>query len=124
MLPHQLTRLAQHCSVGLSQVGGHGTARNFSGDIFLALSNASHTNEMTSRPHVNGVNIVEVNTVETVKNESMDTLFRAASEATEEAILNSMVAGQAGRTGNHGVVLEGFPVKRVKELLARYRVVV
>jgi D-aminopeptidase len=51
-------------------------------------------------------------------------MFRAASEATEEAILNSLVGGRAGRTGFNGLHLGGFPVERVKELLEKYRVVV
>ncbi|KAL3421190.1 peptidase family S58 [Phlyctema vagabunda] len=124
MQPHQLNRLAQHCGIGLSQVGGHGTARTHSGDIFLALSNASNTNEVVESGHLNGVGVIESNSVDLVKNESMDTMFRAASEATEEAILNSMVAGRAGRTGTGGLFLEGFPVRRVQELLEKYRVVV
>jgi D-aminopeptidase len=47
-------------------------------------------------------------------------MFRAASEATEEAILNSMVAGREGRTGFKGTSLNGFPVGLVKQLLAKY----
>ncbi|RFU28826.1 hypothetical protein B7463_g7516, partial [Scytalidium lignicola] len=122
MLPHQLNRLARHCAVGLGQVGGHGIARNHSGDIILALSTANTPDERMSIPHVNGVGQVEVNQIEIIKNESIDTMFRAASEATEEAILNSMVAGRAGRTGFEGVHLDGFPVDFVKELLAKYYV--
>lgn len=124
MLPHQLTRLAQHATIGLSQVGGHGTGRTHSGDIFLAVSTANKPNEIASSPHVDGIGKIEANVVETIKNESMDTIFRAASEATEEAILNSMVAGRNGRTGNGGLVLEGLPVEKVRELLRKYEVVV
>ena len=49
-------------------------------------------------------------------------MFRAASEATEEAILNSLVAGRLGRTGHNGIRLDGFPVELVGELLEKYRV--
>ncbi|KAH6673335.1 peptidase family S58-domain-containing protein [Halenospora varia] len=124
MLPHQLNRLARHCAVGLAQVGGHGIGRNFSGDIILALSTANKTNERVAVPQVMGVGPVEVNQIEILKNESVDTMFRAASEATEEAILNSMVAGRDGRTGYQGLHLPGLPIDRVKELLAKHRVVV
>jgi D-aminopeptidase len=73
-------------------------------------------------PQVNGIGPVETDQIEIIKNESIDTMFRAASEATEEAILNSMVAGREGRTGFEGTKLNGFPVELVKELLAKYRV--
>lgn len=122
MLPHQLNRLARHCAVGLAQVGGHGVGRNFSGDIILALSTANKPDERVMTAQVSGVGPVEVNQIEIIKNESMDTMFRAASEATEEAILNSMVAGREGRSGFDGIRLDGFPVELVKELLAKYRV--
>ena len=122
MLPHQLNRLARHCAVGLAQVGGHGIGRNHSGDIILALSIANKLNEIVTTPQVMGVGPVETNQIEIIKNESVDAMFRAASEATEEAILNSMIAGRAGRTGYQGLHLPGLPIDKVKELLAKYRV--
>jgi D-aminopeptidase len=124
MLPHQLRRLARHCAAGLAQVGGHGTGRNHSGDIFLAISTANKTNEIVSSPQVRGVPPIEVQQVDIIRNESMDALFRAASEVTEEAILNSMIAGRDGRTGFEGRYLPGFPAQRVKELLEKYRVII
>jgi D-aminopeptidase len=124
LLPHQLNRVARHCAIGLAQVGGHGVGRNHSGDIILALSTANKPNEINDTTQVDGVSPVELNQIEIIKNESTDTLFRAASEATEEAILNSIVAGRAGRTGNQGYKLAGFPVERVKELLKKHLVVV
>lgn len=124
MLPHQLNRLARHCAVGLAQVGGHGVGRNHSGDIILAISTANKANEINATPTVRGMPLVETNTIEIIKNESIDTMFRAASLATEEAILNSLVAGREGRTGFNGVRLEGLAVERVKELLKKHLVVV
>lgn len=122
MLPHQLNRLARHCAVGLAQVGGHGVGRNHSGDIILALSTANKPNELVSSAPVKGIAPVEVNQVGIIRNESIDTMFRAASEATEEAILNSMIAGRQGRTGFDGIKLDGLPVEFVKEMLGKYRV--
>lgn len=122
MLPHQLNRLARHCAVGLALVGGHGIGRNHSGDIVLALSTANKPNELVATAQVMGVGPVETNQIEIIKNESVDAMFRAASEATEEAILNSMIAGRAGRTGYQGLHLPGLPIDKVKELLAKYRV--
>lgn len=97
---------------------------NFSGDIMLAISTGNKTNEKISGERINGISEIEANQIEILKNESMDTMFRAASEATEEAILNSVVAARAGRTGFHGLKLGGFPVERVKELLEKFRVVI
>jgi D-aminopeptidase len=123
MLPHQLTRLARHCAVGLSLVGGHGVGSNHSGDIILAISTANRTDEITTVSRgATGIVPVEKNSIEIIKNESMDMMFRAASEATEEAILNSIVAGRAGRTGFEGRRLDGLPVEKVKEILQRYLV--
>lgn len=122
MLPHQLNRLARHAAVGLAQVGGHGVGRNYSGDIIVALSTANKPNELVATPQVMGIAPVEVNSIEIIKNESVDTMFRAVSEATEEAILNSMIAARAGRTGYKGFHLPGLPVERVRELLGKYRV--
>jgi D-aminopeptidase len=124
MLPHQLVRLARHCTVGLAQVGGHGVGRNFSGDIVLAISTANKPDERVHTPQIRGVGPVEVNEISVIKNESVDAMFRAASEATEEAILNSMIAGREGRRGYNGIELTGFPVDKVKDLLDRYRVLV
>jgi D-aminopeptidase len=75
-------------------------------------------------PAVNGIVPVEVNNIEIIRNESINSMFRAASEVTEEAILNSCVAGREGRRGFDGATLDGFPVEFVKEMLAKYQVAV
>jgi len=110
--------------VGLAQVGGHGIGRNHSGDIVLAVSTANRTDEIVTIPQVRGIGPVELNQINLIKNESIDAMFRAASECTEEAILNSIIGGRAGRTGFEGRRLDGLPVERVKELLQKHRVVV
>lgn len=105
-------------------VGGHGIGRNFSGDIILAISTGNKTVERVMTPQVLGIAPVETNTIEITKNESVDSMFRAASEVTEEAILNSMIAGREGRRGYDKLELPGLPVDRVRDLLSKYRVVV
>lgn len=114
--------VARHCAVGLSQFGGHGLGRNHSGDIILALSTGNKTNELVDEPQVDGLSKIEANDIKIIKNESIETLFRAASEATEEEILNFMIVGRDGRTGFKGCRLEGLPVDRVRELVKKYRV--
>ena len=50
----------------------------------------------------------------------MTPLFRAAAEATEEAILNSLTAGET-MTGYKGRTLHALPLDRLKQIMARYR---
>ncbi|RJE18428.1 Peptidase family S58 [Aspergillus sclerotialis] len=122
LLPHQLRRIAQHAGMGVTQVGGHAAGRSYSGEIFLALSTGTSPNELaTESSGFDYLPPVESQTVETVKNETIDSLFYAASEATEEAILNSMCKAEP-LVGFLGRVQPVLPVEKVKELLDRYMV--
>lgn len=91
--------------MGLAQVGGHGIGLNFSGDIILALSTANKPDEKVLTPQINGIGPVEVNQIEII-NESEDGMFRAAPEVTEEAILDSTIAGR--EDGLSGVEITGL----------------
>lgn len=64
---------------------------------------------------------VEVQSVETVVHGSIDALFVAAAEATEEAILNSMCQAE-DFVAHDGTVHKALDTERVKELLQKYRV--
>ncbi|RAO69102.1 uncharacterized protein BHQ10_005114 [Talaromyces amestolkiae] len=122
LLPHQLRRIAQHAGMGVTQVGGHAAGRNFSGEIFLALSTGTSPNELaTSSSGFDYLPPLETQQVETLKNEVIDSLFYATSEATEEAILNSMCRAEP-LTGFRGRAQPALPVDRVKELLDKYMV--
>ena len=122
LLPHQLQRLAQRATVGVAQVSRHGVGLNPSGDLFLALSiaNVPESNLTGKERQWNGP--IQLNTVRTVRDQAINGLFYAVAEATEEAILNSMVGAREGLTGFNGVRAEGLPVERVKELLAQHLV--
>lgn len=122
LLTHQLDRLARHATVGVAQVSTYGVGRTFSGDIYLAISTAEHEAEQLRNKEGKIGRTTETYTVDVVKNESIDAYFEAVAEATEEAILNSMVGARDGMVGLDGTVIEGLPVDRIKELLARYRV--
>ncbi|KAL4879910.1 peptidase family S58-domain-containing protein [Aspergillus karnatakaensis] len=122
LLPHQLRRIAQHAGIGIAQVGGHSAGRNFSGEIFLALSTGTSPNELASQSSgFDYLPPLEAQKVETVKNEVIDSLFYATSEATEEAILNALCKAET-LTGFKGRTVEAMPVERVKELLEKYMV--
>ena len=107
LLPHQLKRLARRVPIGLAKVGGHG--ENGSGDIFIAFSTANpgaadreNTQELTMLP-----------------NDQMSSLFYATAQATEEAILNALVAAET-MTGFNGNTVYALPHDRLKTLLKKY----
>jgi D-aminopeptidase len=130
LMPHQLNRVAQRAGVGIAQVGGHGTARNSSGDIFVAISTANKHSEQLMAVKDGAPNHahprLESDPVTVMKNESIDGVFRACSEATEEAILNCLTGGRDGRKGHESYPtgLSGMPVERVRALLQKHLVTV
>ena len=104
LLPHQLKRLARRAGLGVARTGG--TAMNGSGDIFIAFSTANPGAGAASGPVA----------VTMLPNERMDPLFAATVEATEEAIVNALVAGES-MTGVDGHFVMGLPHERVREIL-------
>lgn len=106
LLPHQLERIARRASLGLARTGA--TSGNGSGDIFIAFS--------TANPKASAQDLA---TVQMVSNDRMSALFSATVQATEEAIVNALVAGETMR-GANGRVVEGLPHERLKELLRKY----
>jgi L-aminopeptidase/D-esterase-like protein len=107
LLPHQLKRLARRASLGLARTGS--VSGNGSGDLFLAFSTA---NPGAAKP--SGVRKVEF-----LPNEKMDPLFEATVQATEEAIVNALVAARTivGRD-DHKVI--GLPHDRLRDVLKQY----
>jgi D-aminopeptidase len=102
LLPHQLKRLARRVPMGLARTGAVG--HNSSGDIFLAFSTANE-NAFESGD-------VKHRSASFLRNSAMDSIFNAVVEATEEAVIDSMVCNQTmvGRDGNTSVAL---PVDQV-----------
>jgi D-aminopeptidase len=107
LLPHQLRRLAKRAGMGLARMGS--SAGNGSGDIFLAFS--------TANPDaVVGKAVAEATFL---GNDSLDDLFAATVQATEEAITNALVAARdmQGTEGRHATAL---PQAELVALLKRY----
>lgn len=90
LLPHQLDRVAQRGAIGVARTGG--TGKNSSGDFFLAFS--------TANP--GAWKATSVYSAQALPNDSIDAVFDASIDATEEAILNALVAARTltGREGN------------------------
>lgn len=107
-LPHQLKRMARRVPLALGRLGS--VSGNGSGDIFIAFSTAN-PKAFGSMPTAN--NIVMLN------NERIDPLFDATVQATEEAVVNAMVAAET-MTGinNHTVI--ALPHDRLREVLRKY----
>jgi D-aminopeptidase len=107
LLPHQLKRLARRASLGLARTGSY--SGNGSGDIFIAFSTA---NPGAAQP----TGVVKL---EMFPNDRMDPIFRATVEATEEAIVNALVAAET-MTGIDDHKVEAIPHGKLKEVLKKY----
>jgi L-aminopeptidase/D-esterase-like protein len=107
LLPHQLKRLARRAALGLARNGS--VAGNGSGDIFIAFSTA---NAGAAAPE-------GLVTLSMLPNDLMNPLFSATVQATEEAIINAMVASPT-MTGIDGHVAVGLPHDRLRAVLGKY----
>jgi L-aminopeptidase/D-esterase-like protein len=107
LLPHQLERIARRASLGLARTGA--TSGNGSGDIFIAFSTAN-ANAATAR---------DVASVQMLSNDRISSLFSATVQATEEAIVNALVAAETMR-GVEGRVVPALPHDTLRVLLKKY----
>ena len=105
ILPHQLHRLAKRPSLALGRLGA--ISNPGSGDIFVAFSTGNG----------GAVNEDAFNTVEQFPNNALNALFRGAVEATEEAIVNAMVAATT-MTGADGLRVQELSHDKVRVLFA------
>ncbi len=105
LLPHQLKRIAKRAALGVGRMGGIGS--DSSGDIFLAFS--------TANPGSGGAALAQVSML---ANEQMNPLFEATVDATEEAIVNAMVAAET-MTGADGLRIFALPTDQVLALLRK-----
>jgi L-aminopeptidase/D-esterase-like protein len=107
LLPTQLRRIARRVALGIGRVGGAG--ENSSGDIFLAFSTAN-PGAMSAEPLAQ---------LTMLPNSRMDPLFAATIDATEEAIVNAMVAAET-MTGADNNKVHALPHDRLREILKKY----
>ncbi|KAI1324691.1 DmpA/ArgJ-like protein [Xylariaceae sp. FL0255] len=117
--PTQLQRLAKRATVGLARVGGQG--HNPSGDIFLAFSTANHVPVQTISMERRAVDPFkpETNVMELVDDSSINGLFEATADATEEAIYNAVCMAET-MVGNQGHKIEALPLERVRDIMQKY----
>ncbi len=107
LIPTQLKRIARKISLGLGRDGSY--SGDGSGDIFIAFS--------TANPGAVGTKGLHQITM--LPNDSLNPIFLATVQATEEAVINAMVAAET-MTGinNHTVV--ALPHDRLREVLKKY----
>jgi L-aminopeptidase/D-esterase-like protein len=115
LLPHQLKRLARRAALGLARTGA--VSGNGSGDLFLAFSTANAS--AAARESDAGAAPFAGSDVKALTNEAMSPLFESTVAATEEAIVNALVAGET-TTGRDGHRIEGLPQARVQEILKKF----
>ena len=108
LLPHQLNRFIRRTTLALGRVGS--IASNGSGDIFIAFSTA---NEEAAH------NESGVAPLENLANNNINPLFEGVVQATEEAIVNAVVAGR-DMVGVNGRRIYGLPHERLRDILRRY----
>ena len=107
LLPHQLKRVAKRVALGIGRMGGLG--ENGSGDLFLAFSTANRA----------GMASQSVATVSVLPNDLINPIFEATVQATEESILNAMLAART-MTGVDGLRLHALPHDRLVDIMRRH----
>jgi D-aminopeptidase len=112
LLPHQCSRLARRLPLGIARVGGLGSTS--SGDIFLAFATGNRGMPPTEAEAVGDGSV----RLRGMVDRGIDPLFEAAVEATEEAIVNALVAAET-MTGRDGIVAHRVPHDRLVEVMRR-----
>jgi len=107
LLPHQLKRLARRATLGMARTGG--LSGNGSGDIFIAFS--------TANP--DAFKAEGLSSLQMVSNEEISAVFDGTAWATEEAIINALVAAET-MTGADNRRVERLPHDRLREALEKY----
>ena len=107
LLPHQLKRIARRAALGLARMGSY--AGNGSGDIFLAFSTAN-AGALKGAPLAQSASL---------GNDQLDPLFNGTVQATEEAIVNAMLAAR-DMQGQDGHYARALPHAELVRLLGQY----
>lgn len=117
--PLQLQRLAKRATVGLARVGGYG--HNPSGDLFLAFSTANEIPVQRATAQKRAVDPFKAAamSVQVVNDNSINALFEAAADATEEAIYNALCMAET-MVGLKGRTIEALDLEKLKSIMAKY----
>jgi D-aminopeptidase len=109
LLTHQIARLCKRAALGVGRAGSH--AEHGSGEIVIGFSNANSVPRQTRKM---------VYRMKALLDTSIDPLYTATVEATEEAILNAMCMAET-MEGHSGHTAPALPLDEIAELVRRYR---
>jgi len=104
----QLNRVAKRAAMGLARLGSF--AGNESGDIILSFSTAHGANDPDNKVPVHA---------DQIANGDIDLVFEATVQATEEAIVNALVAART-MSGIDGYTVFGLPHDAIRSELLKY----
>ena len=106
LLPHQLERIVKRAGLGLGRMGA--IASNGSGDVFVAFGTGNPASQ------------TGLQQVQMLGNEQMDPLFGGVVQATEEAIVNAMIAAR-DMTGEGGRYAKAIDHRQLLRWLRHYK---
>jgi len=109
LLPVQLNRIARRAALGMGRLGSY--AGNQSGDLMMSFTTASAAADDPDQQHPSAIT--------PLASDRLDPLFKAVVEATEESVVNALVAAQT-MTGADGYRFYGLPHAQLRAILKRY----
>ena len=108
LLPHQLRRLARRATLGIGRMGSVSGAG--SGDLFLAFSTAR------VEEHGDSIGVLPLTML---SDERIDPIYEATVQATEEAVINAMLAART-MTGADDLRVTALPHDQLRRILQKY----
>jgi D-aminopeptidase len=115
LLPHQCQRVAKRVTVGLARAGGVGATT--SGDLFLAFATGNRGMPPGEAEDVRVPGQPPgVLPLQGLADRALDPIFEATAEATEEAIVNALVAAET-MIGRDGITAHRLPRERLVEVM-------
>ncbi len=108
-MPVQLNRVARRAALGLGRLGSY--SGNGSGDLIVSFTTASAAANDPDQRHPSALM--------PLPSEQLDYLFKGVVEATEESVVNALVAAQT-MTGADGYRFYGLPHAQLRAILKHY----
>jgi D-aminopeptidase len=115
LLPHQCERTAQRAGLGIARMGGVGA--HSSGDFFVCF--ATGNRDVLPDPEDDRAEMPRTVDVGMLSDPHITPLFEAVVDATEEAIVNALLAART-MTGRDGVTAHALPRDRLLDVMAKY----